>query len=368
MELSVNDVKFTPQEFAELIAAMNVTINGKSGKHVTSFCAVGDAVIMQFVNGTGKHVGIRVDYLTAAWLNTERSNQFIVQAYIKGLDYIDLEASSCPLSQDRLLLPIDRSDKVTCTKLQSFIEELKQLIYFTTHMVIVVITKLTFQIVSTGDGGSSWRPRCHQRLSRLLLLQYHWLQFYWFSLMRKGVLESEFTEEIVRISDDRSHSGRDVGEKVTILEDELMGFAKKGRFGYSVREANISWGKTKWSTLVLQLDHSTWVLESRQEALSNNTSFEYEQTCVTADHNLYQITQEREQRPFSEGKISTFMSQMLQVLAHMHKNSYFHRQLKPKNLLVTSNILKIADFGLACEVASMLPRKCLTSFRYGLEY
>ncbi|XP_013616520.1 PREDICTED: serine/threonine-protein kinase MHK-like isoform X2 [Brassica oleracea var. oleracea] len=47
------------------------------------------------------------------------------------------------------------------------------------------------------------------------------------------------------------------------------------------------------------------------------------------DHNLYQITQEREQRPFSEGKISTFMSQMLQVLAHMHKNSYFHRQLKP---------------------------------------
>ncbi|KAH0853267.1 hypothetical protein HID58_093352 [Brassica napus] len=174
----VNDVKFTPQEFAELIAAMNVTINGKSGKHVTSFCAVGDAVIMQFVNGTGKHVGIRVDYSTAAWLNTERSNQFIVQAYIKGLDYIDLEASSCPLSQDRLLLPIDRSDKVTCTKLQSFIEELKQLIYFTTHMVIVVITKLTFQIVSTGDGGSSWRPRCHQRLSRLLLLQYHWLQFY----------------------------------------------------------------------------------------------------------------------------------------------------------------------------------------------
>lgn len=34
MELSVNDVKFTPQEFAELIAAMNVTINGKSGKHI----------------------------------------------------------------------------------------------------------------------------------------------------------------------------------------------------------------------------------------------------------------------------------------------------------------------------------------------
>ncbi|KAL0701129.1 hypothetical protein Bca4012_057251 [Brassica carinata] len=81
------------------------------------FCA-GDAVIMQFMNGTGKHVGIRVDYSTAAWLSTERSNQFIVQAYIKGPEHVDqpersnqfivqayikgpehvdLEASSCPL-------------------------------------------------------------------------------------------------------------------------------------------------------------------------------------------------------------------------------------------------------------------------------
>lgn len=48
-----------------------------------------------------------------------------------------------------------------------------------------------------------------------------------FGLMRKGILEPEFTEEMVR---------RDVilvvtfGEKVRILEDELMGFAKSGNF------------------------------------------------------------------------------------------------------------------------------------------
>lgn len=52
------------------------------------------------------------------------------------------------LTQDRLLLPVDKSDKVTCTKLQSFIEELKQPLYFTTPMAIVVITKLTFQNIS----------------------------------------------------------------------------------------------------------------------------------------------------------------------------------------------------------------------------
>ncbi|CAN6981587.1 hypothetical protein IGI04_038981 [Brassica rapa subsp. trilocularis] len=35
----------------------------------------------------------------------------------------------------------------------------------------------------------------------------------------------------------------------------------EGRFGYSIREANTSWGKTKCSTSVLQLDPNTWVLE-----------------------------------------------------------------------------------------------------------
>ncbi|KAH0867116.1 hypothetical protein HID58_074138 [Brassica napus] len=82
------------------------------------------------------------------------------------------------------------------------------------------------------------------------------------------------------------------------------------------------------------------------------------------DHNLYQIMKEREQRPFSEGEIRSFMSQMLQGLSHMHKNGYFHRDLKPENLLVTNNILKIADFGLAREVASMPPYTEYVSTRW----
>ncbi|CAN6879226.1 unnamed protein product [Brassica oleracea] len=106
------------------------------GIKVPLVCAVADTVSMRFVNGTGKKVGILgVDYKTAAWLNTElgyrayrvdsaddltkpfvsmyfgvaylvwlseyegreRSNQFIIQAYIKGPEHVDLEASSCPL-------------------------------------------------------------------------------------------------------------------------------------------------------------------------------------------------------------------------------------------------------------------------------
>ncbi|KAJ4917067.1 Serine/threonine-protein kinase MHK [Raphanus sativus] len=61
------------------------------------------------------------------------------------------------------------------------------------------------------------------------------------------------------------------------------------------------------------------------------------------DHNLYQIMKEREQRPFSEGEIRSYVSQMLQGLAHMHKNGYFHPDLKPENLLVINNILKMLN-------------------------
>ncbi|XVE72706.1 hypothetical protein DITRI_Ditri11bG0060700 [Diplodiscus trichospermus] len=81
------------------------------------------------------------------------------------------------------------------------------------------------------------------------------------------------------------------------------------------------------------------------------------------EHNLYQIMREQ-QRPFSEGEIRSFMSQMLQGLAHMHINGYLHRDLKPENLLVTKDILKIADFGLAREVLSMPPYTEYVSTRW----
>lgn len=81
------------------------------------------------------------------------------------------------------------------------------------------------------------------------------------------------------------------------------------------------------------------------------------------EHNLYHLMRER-QRPFSEGEIRSFMSQMLQGLAHMHRNGYFHRDLKPENLLVTNDVLKIADFGLARELSSMPPYTEYVSTRW----
>jgi serine/threonine protein kinase len=34
-------------------------------------------------------------------------------------------------------------------------------------------------------------------------------------------------------------------------------------------------------------------------------------------------------------------------LAGMHKNGFFHRDMKPENLLIYNNIVKVCDLGLA---------------------
>ena len=39
--------------------------------------------------------------------------------------------------------------------------------------------------------------------------------------------------------------------------------------------------------------------------------------------------------------------QIASALANMHKNGFFHRDMKPENLLIYNNVVKICDLGLA---------------------
>ena len=48
----------------------------------------------------------------------------------------------------------------------------------------------------------------------------------------------------------------------------------------------------------------------------------------------------------------------------MHKNGFFHRDVKPENMLVKGDVVKVADFGLAREIRSKPPFTDYVSTRF----
>ncbi|KAJ9451208.1 Cyclin-dependent kinase 1 [Diplonema papillatum] len=59
--------------------------------------------------------------------------------------------------------------------------------------------------------------------------------------------------------------------------------------------------------------------------------------------------------PLTPRKVKMFMRQLLEGLAFCHSHRILHRDLKPQNLLVLDNTLKIGDFGLARAFQVPLP-------------
>jgi protein kinase len=101
---------------------------------------------------------------------------------------------------------------------------------------------------------------------------------------------------------------------------------------------------------LIKLSHPNIVrlLEVIKEKNELHFVFEY------LEANVYQVMKDR-QKLFPETMIRNIVYQTLQGLAFMHKNSYFHRDMKPENLLCFLDYVKIADFGLAKEITSQPP-------------
>ncbi|XP_052551813.1 MAPK/MAK/MRK overlapping kinase isoform X2 [Tympanuchus pallidicinctus] len=76
--------------------------------------------------------------------------------------------------------------------------------------------------------------------------------------------------------------------------------------------------------------------------------------CELMDMNIYELIKGR-RKPLSEKKIKNYMYQLCKSLDHIHRNGIFHRDVKPENILIKQNTLKLADFGSCRTIYSKQP-------------
>ena len=82
------------------------------------------------------------------------------------------------------------------------------------------------------------------------------------------------------------------------------------------------------------------------------------------DRDLFELMKSKAPKGLTENQIRTIAYQTLLGLSFMHKYGFFHRDMKPENLLVVGDTVKIADFGLAREIRSIPPYTEYVSTRY----
>ncbi|KAM9354411.1 MAPK/MAK/MRK overlapping kinase [Pholidichthys leucotaenia] len=85
--------------------------------------------------------------------------------------------------------------------------------------------------------------------------------------------------------------------------------------------------------------------------------------CELMEMNIYEYIQGR-QTPLPEYTVKHYMYQLCKSLEHMHSCGIFHRDVKPENILIKQNVLKLGDFGSCRSVYSKPPHTEYISTRW----
>lgn len=86
-----------------------------------------------------------------------------------------------------------------------------------------------------------------------------------------------------------------------------------------------------------------------QQFADNTHAPNSNQPCPASPRPHTQVIKDRD-KYFPESRLRNWAYQIFQGLAYIHKHGYFHRDMKPENLLVSKDCVKIGDFGLAREI------------------
>ncbi|GMF09877.1 unnamed protein product [Phytophthora lilii] len=111
--------------------------------------------------------------------------------------------------------------------------------------------------------------------------------------------------------------------------------------------------------LLRTLSHPNVV--SLEGVYERNKDLHYVVMDYLKDGDLCDLLIERQRLPEPEAR--RIIRQVVEGLAYLHRRCVLHRDIKPENILIHGNIVKIADFGLAKELAqpsTMLKRSCGT--------
>ncbi|MGD2249189.1 MAG: FHA domain-containing serine/threonine-protein kinase [Candidatus Methanofastidiosia archaeon] len=71
------------------------------------------------------------------------------------------------------------------------------------------------------------------------------------------------------------------------------------------------------------------------------------------------------ERPAPESNVTQYANQLLSALEYLHNNNTIHRDIKPRNIMITKNTIKLIDFGGAKKGFTSLEKDPLWTPGYG---